>query len=579
MNILEFIRKNSILVLIVIIGVGLGLLVMDYGQKGNALSRDYYIQVNGKNFNAQERENLGGYAISHISGMQNAVPRRMRNYFDTDGNGQLDQTEDAAMEAWFKGKTQLIEGMNHSQAILTAWSFGYAPSAKTNIAINRALLAEEAKALGIYPSKEQIDAYIQALPFFQKLDGGFDQELYRRLAGYRNDLADSVSERALRAVIADMIVWEALQSLLVEGLSYQAQAATDLINIQMQDILGKTAWLDASKLPAIAEPTTEEIKTYWDSNKQNYKSAETRIVSLYTLTPGEGISTDELLGSAELLMQDIAQSNSGDIDAMIETAAQNPENAPFTYKCPAGKSHVQIPAYSKASIPAELSTLISTKNGDIPLGEVVFDVLGAPSMESYNKSTAAQMTNIQQLRGFYPNEKGDLLLIRVDAVNAPETLPYEQAEQAAKADLITSLKEKQLQESAQSLFVDMEAAAKTGGLKAAFKLAESRGATVDSFGPVSLESNIDLPNGMDAAALISVASDTFAPLVILPDGARISAVGSRSYTDSPQLATIKSSVLLPSMNSNLRQKLMIDWIHSAYKRYNVLLSKEAAARN
>ena len=47
MSALEFIRKNSLLVLIVVAGVGLGLLMMDYGDRGSMFVKDYYIQVNG----------------------------------------------------------------------------------------------------------------------------------------------------------------------------------------------------------------------------------------------------------------------------------------------------------------------------------------------------------------------------------------------------------------------------------------------------------------------------------------------------------------------------------------------------
>ena len=40
MSALEFIRKNSLLVLIVVAGVGLGLLMMDYGDRGSMFGKD-----------------------------------------------------------------------------------------------------------------------------------------------------------------------------------------------------------------------------------------------------------------------------------------------------------------------------------------------------------------------------------------------------------------------------------------------------------------------------------------------------------------------------------------------------------
>ena len=50
MTFLEFIRKNSLLVLIVIVAIGAGLIMMDYSGQGSAFSRDFYIQVNGTNY-------------------------------------------------------------------------------------------------------------------------------------------------------------------------------------------------------------------------------------------------------------------------------------------------------------------------------------------------------------------------------------------------------------------------------------------------------------------------------------------------------------------------------------------------
>ena len=59
MNILDFIRRNSLLVLIVIVGVGAGLVMMDYSGKASAFSRDFYIRVDDTNYSYQETAALG----------------------------------------------------------------------------------------------------------------------------------------------------------------------------------------------------------------------------------------------------------------------------------------------------------------------------------------------------------------------------------------------------------------------------------------------------------------------------------------------------------------------------------------
>ena len=70
MTFLEFIRKNSLLVLIVIVAIGAGLIMMDYSGQGSAFSRDFYIQVNGTNYQYPEAYNLGENGSSVIQNIR-----------------------------------------------------------------------------------------------------------------------------------------------------------------------------------------------------------------------------------------------------------------------------------------------------------------------------------------------------------------------------------------------------------------------------------------------------------------------------------------------------------------------------
>ena len=108
--------------------------------------------------------------------------------------------------------------MQFLSSIYQSWSYGFADDSAVNIAVNRAVIQEQAQEMGIYPSKEQIDTYLQAMPVFKKADGSFDQELYQRLTGFHNGAANNQQEKAFRSVIADMMVWEAIGDLMTSGL-------------------------------------------------------------------------------------------------------------------------------------------------------------------------------------------------------------------------------------------------------------------------------------------------------------------------------------------------------------------------
>ena len=96
MSALEFIRKNSLLVLIVVAGVGLGLLMMDYGDRGNMFVKDYYIQVNGTGYSYPETANLGENGQSYMQSLRSNASSKLRTMFDKNENDDLDETERGA---------------------------------------------------------------------------------------------------------------------------------------------------------------------------------------------------------------------------------------------------------------------------------------------------------------------------------------------------------------------------------------------------------------------------------------------------------------------------------------------------
>ena len=100
MSALEFIRKNSLLVLIVVAGVGLGLLMMDYGDRGNMFVKDYYIQVNGTGYTYPDAAALGENGEHYVQSLHSNTTSKLRNMFDKDENEELNEAESAAMQAW-----------------------------------------------------------------------------------------------------------------------------------------------------------------------------------------------------------------------------------------------------------------------------------------------------------------------------------------------------------------------------------------------------------------------------------------------------------------------------------------------
>lgn len=578
MNVLEFIRRNSLLVLIVIAAVGLGLVMMDYSGKGSYFSRDFYIQVNGTAYSYPEATALGENGQQYLHSLYSATTGRLRTQFDKNEDDALSEDEAAAMDAWIASHPETRRFLGLLSHMLNVWSYGYADDAAVNTAVNRAVLHEESAALGIAPTKEQIDLYLRRMPAFIAPDGSFDQALYRRLTGYVNGVSNNAQEAAFRSVIADMMVTEALEQLLTDGLHFQTQSISDLVDMLTQRLSGKTAWLPAEAAPAPAAPTEEELRAWWEEHKDNYRTAERRIVSIYTLCPGEGSNIESLMSTADNIMQDLSQANGKGFDRLLAAAAENPENEPFTYLTPENASHITLPLSTRAAAPEALQTPVEHNGQTTTLGDIAFnEVESAPSVEAYQAAEQAGTTDetasITQVRGYFPTKDGKLVFLRVEAIEAPTVLPFEEAREAALADLNRERAGRALELAAQELFAKMEAALPEGGVEAAMNLATAAGATVADFGPAGLGDASELPEGCDPQALLSVPSGKLAPLVLRETGARITAVTGRSVVDSAEYNAAKVFNLIPMQNAQLAEMTLHQWLHDAYLRYKVQLSE------
>jgi len=584
MTVLEFIRKNSLLVLVVIAAVGAGLIMMDYSGKGSAFSNDYYIQVNGTNYDYPETATLGENGSAFIQSLFSATRTKLNSRFDANGDEDLDENELKAMQAWLQEHPEVNQSFDTLRSILEYWSFGAGHEASDNIAVNRAVLKEEAKALGIIPSKDQIDAYISSMPAFIKADGSFDQQFYQRITGFRNGVANNPQEQAFRDVISDIIIWECLESAVTSGIAYNAATLGALTDASCQKISGKTAWLPADKAPAPAEPTEEELKAFWEEHKDNYKSEERRIISLYTLTPEEGSTQLDLENTADAIMHDLSMSNGKGLDTILENAAANPEYAPFSYKTAEGASHITLPLCTQAGAPAELQAKVNINGQPEPLSAIAFTPIDdAATVEEYeaaaSRGATEKLSTIKHFRGFaFASDKVAAYLIHVEAIEKPATLPYEQARDKALADLKAERADNALAEAANKLYGEMGKALEKGeGINAAFEKAAAAGAEVSAFGSVTLGISSELPEGLSTLALLSTASGKLCPLAIEPNGARISSVLERTVEVSPDYQMLKL-YQQPMLNRELRKAIMQDWMISAYGRYNVRLSDKVKPR-
>ena len=580
MNVLEFIRRNSILVIIVIGIVGLGLLLMDYSGRGSAFSRDFLFQVNGTRYTSQDAHASGEMALHVAQSLQREAYEKLVQRFDTDGNEQLEGAELAAAEEWVKSHPEYAESREALNATLQAWVHGFSTKQEVNIAVNRAVISALSQRLGIYPSKDQVDNYLRSMPCFTKADGSFDAAFYRRLTGHSGGMGSSSMERSVREVVADVMVWETLQNMMLGDLGQTPAAAKAQAESFAQRISGTCATLERGSLPAPAEPTEEEVKAYWASHKADFKSKERRMFTVFTLTPGSEDMLNELSGAADNVMSLLNQSGGPGFEEILQEASENPE-APFSFRSADGKAGVSYELCTLEDAPEGLKLQVRDKNTTKSLAEIAFaDTGDAPTpaaLEELRKGGKEDASRkVRQYSEPLATLDNKIVVVRADAIEPAAELPYE----LAKADALAALKREResnaLAEAAKKMYEAVEAAL-PGGVAAAFEKAKEAGASVQDFGPTGMLSGESVPSGVNLAALRPVPTGKLAPLVVNDEAgtATVVAVTGREVVDDLQTRVVEG-MLRERSDATLRSLLLIDWLQSCYESLELGFSKDAS---
>lgn len=576
MNILDFIRRNSVIVLIAIAGVGTGLIVMDYAGNSSLFSRDYYFKVGDTNYSYEDYLNLGEGGSAGLSRMIYACDNMVRNAFDKNKNQKIDDDEAAAMEAWYESNADspLVLSRAQLQMTLQLWSMAPTKRAETNVAITRAIIRREGEELGLRPSREQIDAYLHQLPCLME-NGQFSEQRYSQLSGREADHSTS-QERAFRELVADIITWNALCELHTGSLSTHPSTQMLITDVLFQNFSGKSVWLPASAVEAPAEPTEEQIKAFWELNKDNYKTDERRIVTVYTLTAKSGSMNNNV--TSQVMMQ-VHESAGRGLETILQSNAESPENPPFSF------SKETLPICTLGELPEALKLEVPVAGGgQATLGQLAFTSVkpgNAPTLADYEKALAAGNTEglarMSQLCGPFSHE-GKSIIMRVEAVEAPTVLSYEDAREKALTDLRKQNELDAITKAGNELRETLDKALAKGQGDAAFTMAHAMGGQVSDFGPCSLQSRSTLPTGYTMETLLSVPSNKVAEPQISEEGASLAIVTSRTVTDDDAYRTSRM-IFSMQANSSLKQMLIRDWLLSAYQRYELKLSENASGRD
>ena len=428
---IENMRKYTGLMVVVLVLLAAGLiLTMKPGGSGGGAGSNF-MSVNGKSLDRLAYSKLGQNALSA-----------------TQLFGQTQNFNDFFKMSDF---VRSLSGAANSESQQTL-----------NFVTNRLLLKQAAEEIGLYSSPEVAKPFIKD-NMFQGRDGTFDPEAYTT---YIQTLERSVGmkEREFEQLVAEFIVFQKVRDLVGSGLQLDAKVAIAEDQLTRQSIESSTIDFSIFDFAKEIKPTDEELKTYWETHKDRYKTE--RLLKLsYVLTnvseadepkrptPAPGASPEDTSKQtleyqtkhAEWAKQRKEHTNiltklfSDFIDSVQDSEGKSFDEAAATAKEQGGNDFqvVTTEAFAISNVPAALRSLnLKDSSARANLIDQIFAKKFSPEL----------IYNID----FFQIGRDGNIAIRIDEEIVPSVKSFEDAAELAREDLVNELARKAMMEAAQA---------------------------------------------------------------------------------------------------------------------------------
>ncbi len=474
----------------------------------------------------------------------------------------------------------------------------------------RGIIRREASRLGLTPSTAEIDEAICNIPEFQDEKGVFDPQKYDNFISMRGNMGKKMQEELLRGLMEDTISLVRIKDVLTGGISVESGFSEAVAESQSQQITINTAFLEKNAFRPKTDPGEEEIKTFWDKHKENYKNEEARFFTVYTFTPeGDtqapkpGDISNATMETMNLVENDIWEplnaTNGRNMDQVIsEAMAKTPGICKMEKKSYA--------AVTRKNAPQEINQPINQSASDgrsATLLDVTFSLAGAPALHADADSKAIEearaKTGAEQISTMQVLENGQVVLVRLEGITPVKALPYETARNSARADLLESMTVESMNKAAAELNAQLQKAEKP--VEQFNAIAGKAGAKTASYGPFinpdtilenvirqnaktseefqarldqALNSRLAPPKELPAPAQVFAASSVVNPgqmaqPINTGDGILLTQLVKRELEDTPEFQIKATQEVAPALTAEAKSMIMLDWLKACIAQYKV----------
>ncbi|KAA3308750.1 hypothetical protein F1936_02740 [Akkermansia sp. BIOML-A3] len=580
---LDFLRKHTIVIMAAMALVFVGLMFIGGDVSGGSLSgmfKQTFVTVDGKSYGEKDYVNMGHTGLSMAYSFSSSFGPLVQNNFATEQD--------------LRNICYLLKTSDPNAAFLAY----------------RGIIRREAERLGLTPSNAEIDEAICNIPEFLNDKGVFAPKKYDDFISMRGNQGKKLQEEILRGLMGDTMSLVRIQDVVAGGIAVESNFAQAVAESENQQITVNTAFLEKNAFRPKTDPGEEEIKTFWDKHKENYKNEEARFFTVYTFTPeGDakapkpGDISNATMETMNLVENDIWEplnaTNGRNMDQVIGEALSKTPNV-----CKMEKK--TYAAVTRKNAPEEINRPINQSASDgrsATLLDVVFSLTGAAPLhadadakaieEARSKAGAEQISTMQVL------EDGQVVLVKLEGITPVKALPYELARNSARADLLDTITEESLNKAASELRAELDKA--PDAIEQFNAIASKAGAKTAIYGPFInpniLLNNIYSQNAKSPeefqAIMDKAMSSRLAPPKELPvplevfgasalvnpgkmaqpidtgDGILLVQLVKRELEDTPEFQIKATQQYAPVLSTQARAMLMMDWLKACIAKYKV----------
>lgn len=269
---IENIRKYTGLMIVVLVLLFVGLVFLDGGSFARAIGGKPAMQVGDTNISQKEFNRQ-----SALIQLADAIP----------GNFPLPR-ETRILASHYLGDDAIENERLTASAVITEMArflqviYPFGPTDEARFITNRLTVQKAGLEYGVTPSPAEVESFVENV-LFADPEGNYDQVAYSEFL--KNSVSMIGGNRGFNEYIRDLLTAQNLAKLKGGGIAPEMETVRLLHDIEKQVINGQKITLDLATYEGKMNPSEEELKAYFEENRENYKSDELRKVSYVHLAP------------------------------------------------------------------------------------------------------------------------------------------------------------------------------------------------------------------------------------------------------------------------------------------------------